>query len=323
MHKSNGVYNVFAIKPFVDKSYTKVNGDSLLFGTRISNKFNHVFTPHLIIANSDNTQIDSLHLYDDGIHGDSLANDGFYGAYIPPCQTEDFFTLSVSTNDNQTNKYYITPVQCRYTTAGPVVLDSIYYKKSSSSNIYAVKLYLKNESSTIGIKKPSIKIICNDSWALPISQETRYLPEILPGNTVSHSGQVLINYDNSIFPGYFNLKFEISSDGYVYWTDSVKLKTVVTGVKPGQQEATFNLEQNYPNPFNSKTTIKYSVPESSKVILKIYNLLGKEIETIVSEEKPTGAYEVTWHAGNLPGGVYFYQLNSGGVIETKKMLLNK
>jgi hypothetical protein len=51
--------------------------------------------------------------------------------------------------------------------------------------------------------------------------------------------------------------------------------------------------------------------------------MGKEIETIVNKQKPAGTYEVTWHAQNLPGGVYFYQLNSGGLIETKKMLLLK
>jgi hypothetical protein len=83
------------------------------------------------------------------------------------------------------------------------------------------------------------------------------------------------------------------------------------------------LYQNYPNPFNSKTTIKYSVPESSKVVLKIYNITGKEIETIVNEKKPAGTYEVNWHAGNLPGGIYFYRLNAGGLIETRKMILNR
>ena len=51
--------------------------------------------------------------------------------------------------------------------------------------------------------------------------------------------------------------------------------------------------------------------------------MGKEIETLVNEEKPTGTYEVSWHAGNLPDGIYFYKLNSGGLIETKKMLLHK
>jgi len=88
-------------------------------------------------------------------------------------------------------------------------------------------------------------------------------------------------------------------------------------------ETTFNLEQNYPNPFSSVTTIKYTVPVASKVAIKIYDLIGKEIETLLNEEKPTGTYEVTWQARNLPGGIYFYQLNSGGLVETKKMILRR
>jgi hypothetical protein len=83
------------------------------------------------------------------------------------------------------------------------------------------------------------------------------------------------------------------------------------------------MEQNYPNPFNPSTKIKYSVPQSSNVVIKIFDVLGNEIETLVNEEKSTGTYELTWYATNLPSGVYFYQLNAGSFVETKKMLLLK
>ncbi len=70
----------------------------------------------------------------------------------------------------------------------------------------------------------------------------------------------------------------------------------------------FYLYQNYPQPFNPSTTIKYQIPELSYVTLKVYDVLGNEIEKLVDEEKPSGTYELTWHADNLPSGVYFYQL---------------
>ncbi len=85
----------------------------------------------------------------------------------------------------------------------------------------------------------------------------------------------------------------------------------------------FALEQNYPNPFNPATTIKYSIPEISKVSLACFNLLGEKVITLVNEEKPAGIYEVNWSAANLPSGVYFYQLRAGKYIETKKMVLIK
>ena len=85
----------------------------------------------------------------------------------------------------------------------------------------------------------------------------------------------------------------------------------------------FSLEQNYPNPFNPSTTIKYLVPEFSQVQIKVFDVLGNEIETLVNEEKPVGTYELNWNAENLSNGVYFYRLQAGNFVETKKMLLLK
>jgi hypothetical protein len=92
----------------------------------------------------------------------------------------------------------------------------------------------------------------------------------------------------------------------------------------------FYLEQNFPNPFNPSTSIQFaisSLPDGKAgrqfVTLKVYDVLGNEIETLVNEEKPVGTYEITWYAERLPSGVYFYQLKAGSFIETKKMILLK
>jgi hypothetical protein len=85
----------------------------------------------------------------------------------------------------------------------------------------------------------------------------------------------------------------------------------------------FLLSQNYPNPYNPSTKIKYSIPKSSQVTLKIFNSLGEDIETLVNEEKPVGTYEVNWNAANLPSGVYFYQLRAGEYTAVRKMILLK
>jgi len=85
----------------------------------------------------------------------------------------------------------------------------------------------------------------------------------------------------------------------------------------------YSLGQNYPNPFNPITTIKYQIPELSFVTLKVFDVLGNEIETLVSEEKSIGTYEITWYAEILPSDVYFYTLQAGDFIETKKMVLMK
>jgi hypothetical protein len=83
------------------------------------------------------------------------------------------------------------------------------------------------------------------------------------------------------------------------------------------------LQQNYPNPLNPGTKIKYSVPKYSTVVIKVFDILGNEIETLVNEEKPIGNYEVEFVANNLPSGIYFYKMQSGSFVGTKKMVLMK
>ena len=85
----------------------------------------------------------------------------------------------------------------------------------------------------------------------------------------------------------------------------------------------FYLSQNYPNPFNPTTKIKFSIPQKSQVVIKVFDVLGNEIETLVNEEKLTGTYELTWGAEGLTSGVYFYKIKAGVFVETKKMILIK
>jgi hypothetical protein len=91
------------------------------------------------------------------------------------------------------------------------------------------------------------------------------------------------------------------------------------------------LYQNYPNPFNPVTKIKFDVVSgfplgaygNDKVVLKVFDILGKEIQTLVNEKLQPGSYEVTFNASQYPSGVYFYKLTTEGFSETKKMLMIK
>jgi len=85
----------------------------------------------------------------------------------------------------------------------------------------------------------------------------------------------------------------------------------------------FEILQNYPNPFNPSTTIKFSLPSSGYATLKIYNALGEQVAVLLDKELNTGSYEVEWNATGLPSGVYFYRLQAGDFVDTKKMTLMK
>ncbi|MCX6163749.1 MAG: T9SS type A sorting domain-containing protein [Ignavibacteriae bacterium] len=85
----------------------------------------------------------------------------------------------------------------------------------------------------------------------------------------------------------------------------------------------YKLYQNYPNPFNPSTIIKFQIKDSRFTTLKIYNILGKEVATLVNEKQSPGVYEVVFDALNLPSGIYFYKLVAGDFVETKRMVLIK
>jgi photosystem II stability/assembly factor-like uncharacterized protein len=91
----------------------------------------------------------------------------------------------------------------------------------------------------------------------------------------------------------------------------------------GNTVKSFELTQNYPNPFNPSTTIKYSVPTEGKVSLKVYNLLGEEVATLINQNQSAGTYSVSFDASSLSSGIYFYQLSSGNNVSVKKMMLVK
>jgi hypothetical protein len=83
----------------------------------------------------------------------------------------------------------------------------------------------------------------------------------------------------------------------------------------------FSLEQNYPNPFNPTTNFEFRIVDFGLVSLKVYDILGNEVATIVNEELPAGNYKYQWNAAGLASGVYFYRLQAGKFVDTKKLIL--
>ena len=83
----------------------------------------------------------------------------------------------------------------------------------------------------------------------------------------------------------------------------------------------FGLKQNYPNPFNPKTNIEFSIPKSEFVTLKVYNILGEEVSTLVSARLIAGRYRYDWNASNVASGVYLYRIQAGDYVDAKKMIL--
>lgn len=137
----------------------------------------------------------------------------------------------------------------------------------------------------------------------------------------------LSNYDTSIV----KIRFRLSSYntcGYTadgWFIDDVSIRDLATGVTNinSLTPDKYSLNQNYPNPFNPTTNILFAIPKNSNVTLKIFDMLGREVATLVNERLSPGTYSADWNAGGYPSGVYFYKLETEGYSEIKKMILTK
>ncbi|MBT8387991.1 MAG: T9SS type A sorting domain-containing protein [Ignavibacteria bacterium] len=134
---------------------------------------------------------------------------------------------------------------------------------------------------------------------------------------------------NDFSPGYFTIGGLLQGTPDEIFVYEIGLTTDVS-INNNPQIGFPDLRQNYPNPFNLSTRIKYSVLQSSIVVIKIFDILGNEIETLVDEERPVGNYEIEFDGSDLPSGVYFYKLQAvptgrqaDSFVETKKMILMK
>jgi hypothetical protein len=165
--------------------------------------------------------------------------------------------------------------------------------------------------------------VSNCYWNTQTTGVSSGYSAITDGGIFSGSGLTTVQMKlQSSFSGWdFTTVWSINSsinNGYPYFTSnmptSVEGRTIVT-------PKAFSLLQNYPNPFNPTTTISFNLSSRSFVSLKVFDLLGREVATIVSEEMSSGNYSRQWNATNMPSGVYFYQLHSGNYSETKELIL--
>ncbi|MBK7229800.1 MAG: T9SS type A sorting domain-containing protein [Ignavibacteriales bacterium] len=97
----------------------------------------------------------------------------------------------------------------------------------------------------------------------------------------------------------------------------------VEEINDGEIVNDFSLSQNYPNPFNPSTNIQFALPHSGYVTLEIFSVTGERVDVLISEELNAGKYNYEWNGSNLTSGIYFYRLNAGNFVETRKMILLK
>jgi len=172
----------------------------------------------------------------------------------------------------------------------------------------------------------------NDGWnsidGYPVDMQF-VLPAVTAFDWVGYSIDIPVPDDPEAVAMSVRLHPYSRFTGKIYFDDLEVRAVSVTDVEnDGFIPVAFNVFQNYPNPFNPSTTISYAIPQQSNVMVKIYDMLGREVKTLVSEEQMPGVYDVLWNGDNNYGinvatGIYLYRVVAGNNVQVKKMILLK
>jgi len=190
---------------------------------------------------------------------------------------------------------------------------------SASYNPVSVRLNWQNPGPASDGNSPKYYVIYKAVEPDTINiNDPKYILKVLPNDTTHYTDA-------------FNLQF---NKRYTYIVTSVdrlhnesepvaKIDVMLTDVDIVEEIFTYSLSQNYPNPFNPTTKIEFTLAKSGFTELKVFDILGSEIESLISGELSAGKHEVEFNGSNLPSGIYFYRLKSGDFIQTRKMILQK
>ena len=281
--------------------------------------------------NTTGAYLDSVQMFDDGLHSDSLSNDGLYGVEFNVPDAEENYSLNVISQDLTTGLRHVS-VAKHFTTKGPVTIDHIEYSTRDTipnpNDLMRFKMYFKNNGSVASIKNIKITMAQIDSCVRPTNLSYRTIDVLEAGEIKEANGESSLKIENDCGePGSYGVKLTISEGDYSYWSDTLYFD-VVSGPAESEPEPelpkTFALYQNYPNPFNPATTIRYDLKSKSNVQLTIYDLAGRAIKTLVNQTQNAGRHAVEFDASDLSSGIYVYRIKtSAGFVASRKMVVLK
>ena len=323
----------YAHDALIDTLFAPPTTGSLFISTRVENPNQHPLEVWARIKDTEGVIVDSVQLSDDGQHPDSAAGDGIWGNSVTAPENEAFYTADIITKDPVDSTMRILPHVLRFTTVGPLELadtgtpyiDSGY---DSLRHIQQVKFILHNGGNEASAQNIKVVISTEDPRVLEISRNTIIWGNITAGARDTSSAY-MFRYDSGYGPENtigdpIRFSLAIYTKNVQYWTANTDYVTALERKPEDFIPLKYNLAQNYPNPFNPKTTIEFRIPVAQFVSLKIYNLLGQKVATLVSARLLSGNYKFIWDANGFASGIYLCQIKTGeGFAQTKKLILLK
>lgn len=315
----------------VPRAYYQPGTDSVFVTAWVHDPADLEFT--VILEAPDGAAIDSVQIYDDGLHADGAAGDSLFGnnLVLPGGERHYWIDLKGSWSATDSTAFIKNNV-ARFTTIGPLVFDTFEYAGSDTTleagDQFFFRIGIRNEGTTATAPDISARISAQSSCVYSIDTDISHIGDIEPGATnVSPYTEPFSITIHEKCTDYSDIRItlDIFSEGYLFWSDTFSTQVFLAGTRELESglPREYRLEQNCPNPFNTITTIRYALPVRGNVVLTVYSLKGTEIVRLVEAEKEAGYHEVDWDAEALASGIYFYRLQAGEFSFTRKLVLLK
>ena len=312
-------------KIFVDsspiKSYFAPGIDTVVISSKIVSPEDQPIDVNAFIKSLDGSIVDSIIMLDNGNIKDSLAGDGWYTAIWIP-NSEKSYSVDINVFLSDYKELISLENAFNFTTKGPIIVDTYNIYKVNDTLIAVDDLVLLNLGEQIAVGPITAVLKPVSACIAGVPNSTSAFGMIEPGETKS----AFFTYGVSVgdCAEKIELELEISMGQYVYWKDTLIIEYPLVDVENKYElPRKFELAQNYPNPFNPSTKIKYSIQKKSYVTLRVFDVLGREVTTLIQKEQPQGNYEIGFDASHLTSGIYFYRIQTGEFVDVKKMLLLK
>ncbi len=278
-----------------------------------------------MIESSDQTCTDSLQLFDDGNHNDGNAGDSIYSNtwQAGPEEKLYYVDLKVKRTSSEIIIHRMNKMAA-FTTIGPVAYENHAFGSSPMpGESVKLELTLTNEGLITTATGVRAKITSIDPLVTETTGYNVSFFDISPGESKTKSGYKIEISESCPEHTEISFAIDITSEGYLFWRDTF---SIITGVQTAIDQKENMLQQpaiikNHPNPFSQSTELRFTLPESGFVTLKIYDSFGREVRILVNESLSAGEHSVYFHAGDLADGIYFCRLRKGDMILTGKMLL--
>lgn len=270
-------------------------------------------------------------MHDDGLDGDVVAGDGIYcwhKVVVTPGTYQWKPVVSGSWDGWGTDSRNINAANATVTTTNPNQNVYLYFNKNTGRIASTTDSPLPVELTSFTASVKNDFVVLNWSTATEINSASfeveRKQSDVntwqkiasVKAAGLSNSPMYYSCSEKNTTAGKYNYRLKM-----VDYNGSFKYSSILN--VDISVPSKFELSQNYPNPFNPSTTIRYQLPVNSNVTLKVFDMLGKEVTTLVNEQKLAGSYEVTFNADRLSSGVYYYQLKTENFVQTKKLALVK